>query len=42
MAQDDTFKCRGCGYEEKRLLDSSVRVAETPCPECRGTMERKY
>jgi predicted RNA-binding Zn-ribbon protein involved in translation (DUF1610 family) len=41
MAQDDTFKCRSCGNEEKRLISEGTNVSDTPCPKCGGTMERK-
>jgi predicted RNA-binding Zn-ribbon protein involved in translation (DUF1610 family) len=39
MAKDDTFICKKCNCEEKRLVLGNT--SSTPCPKCGGTMIRK-
>ena len=40
MANDGWFKCDKCGYEEKKLVPDHVKVSQTPCPKCGGTMKK--
>ena len=40
VLRSDWFKCEKCGYEERRLVPSYIKVSQTPCPECGGKMIR--